>query len=212
MRETPDPLPALKRLYRGAHGYAIPAGDDARVRATKSSPTYGEMLPNATAELLDYLQMGPDDVFYDLGCGIGKVVLQVGMTAPIKRCVGVELARRRYESALEKLAQARAEGLLRAARVELRCADLMRAKISDATVIYTCSTSFPAEFMVKLGRRLAGQRPGLVWVSTRHAEDNPWFDLIDELKLDMSWRNGSTVHVYRLARPRGRHPRALRVS
>ncbi len=206
-RPAEDPRTVLRRLYRDEdgyelHGYELDEADEARVLATHSSPTYGEIMPTATDRLVEHLRMRSDDVFYDLGSGVGKVVLQVAMRAPIKRCVGVELARGRHRIARRVLTEARALGLLRARECELRCADFMRVPMGDATVVYTCSTAFPTAFMNELCARLARLCTGLRWVTTQDLDDNPWFQLEDVLRLDMSWRRKSKVHVYRLERSR----------
>ncbi len=202
MTEPEDPRVVLRRLYRYEHGYELDEADETRVRATNSSPTYGEIMPTATDHLVEYLGMGRDDVFYDLGSGVGKVVLQVAMRASIRRCVGVELARSRHRIARRMLDEARATGLIRARECELRCADFMRAPLGDATVVYTCSTAFSTAFMNELAERLARLTTGIRWVSTQDVDENPWFALEDVLRLDMSWRRRSHVYVYRLTRSR----------
>lgn len=205
--DAEDPRAVLRRLYRDEdgyelHGYELDELDEARVLATKSSPTYGEIMPTATDRLIEHLCMRADDVFYDLGSGVGKVVLHVAMRAAIKRCVGVELARGRHRIARGVLAEVRALGLLRARECELRCADFMRVPMLDATVVYTCSTAFSTPFMNELCARLARLTTGLRWVTTQDLDENPWFQLEDVLRLDMSWRRRSKVHVYRLERSR----------
>jgi Histone methylation protein DOT1 len=202
MTYSEDPRAVLRRLYRDDHGYELDEADEARVRATHSSPTYGEIMPTATDRLVEHLRMRADDVFYDLGSGVGKVVLQVAMRAKIRRCVGLELVRSRHRIARRMLEQVRATGLMRAKECELRCADFMRAPMGDATVLYSCSTAFSTPFMNQLAARLAQLPTGVRWVSTQDIDDNPWWVLEDVLRLDMSWRRRSHVHAYRLARSR----------
>lgn len=202
-----DPRTVLRRAYRDEegyelHGYELDEADEARVLATNSSPTYGEIMPAATDRLIEHLRLRKDDVFYDLGSGVGKVVMQMALRAPIRRVVGLELVRSRHRIARRVLDHVRATGLLRARECELRCADFMRAPLGDATVVYTCSTAFSTPFMNELCARLARHTTGLRWVSTQDLDDNPWFQLEDVLRLDMSWRRRSKVHVYRLERSR----------
>lgn len=198
------PRAVIRQLYREAHGYDDDPAGEARVAATGSSATYGELMPAATDELVRYLGLGPADSFYDLGCGLGKVVLQVAMTAPVARCVGIELMSRRHRVAQRMLQQVSERGLLRARECQLRHADFMRARIGDATVAYTCSTAFSSEFMQALAARLARLPAGLRWVTTQDVDDNDWFSLEDVLRLDMSWRRRSKTYVYRLQRSRAR--------
>lgn len=195
---TPDPPRLIRQLYRDADGYTLSRADAERVTATRSSPTYGEIMPAATGHLLEYLRLTRRDRFYDLGSGLGKVVLHAAMSGPIAKCVGLELADSRHRIAQQKLRHVRALGLIRAQRCSFRRADFMRAQLGDATVIYTCSTAFSTTLMNALAARLATLTPGLRWVSTQELEDHPRFDLIDTLRLDMSWQRRSEVFVYRL--------------
>lgn len=202
MPQRVDPAAVIRRLYVDEHGYGQGQDEEALVLAARSSPTYGELMPAATTALVQRLGLGPGDSFYDLGSGIGKVVLQVAMTAAVDRCVGIELVGSRHRIAERMLARLRPLGLLRAREVRLRRGDFMRARIGDATVVYTCSTAFSTPFMNELCARLARLRPGLRWVSTQDVDDNPWFRLEGIHRLDMSWRRRSKVHVYRLVRTR----------
>ncbi len=206
MSPRPEPRAVIRRLYRDEYGYDLSDVDEARVQASQGSSTYGELLPSATTQLARHLRLGPTDTFYDLGSGLGKVVLQLAMSVPLAGCFGVELVRSRHRVASRMLERVRSEGLLQAQACGFRCSDFMRARLGDATVIYTCSTAFSTEFMNALAARLARLQPGLRWVSTQDVDDNPWFDLEQVLRLDMSWRRRSKVYLYRLhtrsARPR----------
>lgn len=201
-----DPRAAIRRLYRADddHGYVADPEGEAGVFEVGSSPTYGEMMPGATHRLVLHLGLGPRDVFYDLGSGVGKIVVQVAMTAAVARCVGIELVPRRHQIAQRILSAAHDQGLLRAAECRMRHGDFMRAQLGDATVVYACSTAFPTTLMNALAARLARRPVGLRFVSTRDLDDNDWFTLEDVLRLDMSWRRRSAVHVYRLTRRRWR--------
>lgn len=192
----------VHRLYRRLHGWEISDAEERSVLATRSSPTYGEIHPSAVERLLEHLQLGKRDVLYDFGSGIGKVVLQVAMSEAVRRIVGIELVAGRHAIAERVLARARARDLLRTRRVDLLDADFMRVDVSDATVVYTCSTAFSDPFMRSLARRLARLRPGLRLVTTQELDPPGRFAEIDVLPLDMSWRRRSEVHVYRLRPPR----------
>lgn len=197
-----DPRTAIRRLYNDRWGYDVTLAEEARVQQSEGCSTYGEIMPTALDQLIDALELEPDDVFYDLGSGIGKVVLQVAMTCKLAQCVGIELVDNRHDIACEVLEQARTEGLLKTEDVRLRNSDMLRARLDGATVVYTCSTAFSDVFMARLTRRLSAQPAGLRVATLLDLEENPWFELEDVLRLDMSWRRRAKMHVYRLVRPR----------
>eukprot|EP01117_Protostelium_nocturnum_P007735 TRINITY_DN2771_c1_g1_i10.p1 TRINITY_DN2771_c1_g1~~TRINITY_DN2771_c1_g1_i10.p1 ORF type:complete len:530 (+),score=194.11 TRINITY_DN2771_c1_g1_i10:194-1783(+) len=65
------------------------------------SSTYGEILPVAIHNIISLLKIEEEDVFYDLGSGIGKAVIQVALQTKCKKSVGVELSETRYNLSLD---------------------------------------------------------------------------------------------------------------
>lgn len=57
-----------------------------------SPEVYGETSYELIAQMIDQLEFAPDDVFIDLGSGVGQVVLQMAAATPIKSCIGIERA------------------------------------------------------------------------------------------------------------------------
>lgn len=198
-----SPVQLIKRLYPDVDPlYDLPAQEERAVKRSKSSSLYGEITPSAAKQLFGYLELKPRDVFYDLGSGVGKVVMQAALSTKARKVVGVELARSRYKLAEQVRKQAVKEGLIRADKAEFRCEDLMKTDLSDATFIYTCSTAFPPAFMRRLTRHLATLRKDLIFISLQDVDDTPFFEHIDTLRLDMTWKPDTPVHVYWLTNPR----------
>jgi SAM-dependent methyltransferase len=78
-----------RRLGIKTSGFSLPEADplcvfckDASVYAATSYPRLKTMM--------DYLRLGMDDVFVDLGCGAGRVLFFVG-TQRLKKIIGVEI-------------------------------------------------------------------------------------------------------------------------
>jgi len=192
-----DPRKIIRRLYRGRDGFSVPRAAEQIVDCVSSSGMYGEIMPTAAMKLIDYLGLSKSDNFYDLGSGVGKLVLSAAMASRAK-CVGIELVEPRWRIATEALAEARSLGVLRARTVEFRNEDFMTSDIADATVVYSCSIAFPLRFMKKLVERLAELKKGLIFVTLQDLDPNEWFEPQDVLYLDMSWRRRSGVYVYQL--------------
>lgn len=174
----------------------MPRGAESVVKERKSSAVYGEIMPAATGHLLDYLQLGTKDVLVDFGSGVGKLIVQAALTHKLRRCVGYELVKPRHQTAQDALQDAIDQRLLKTRDVEFRNADFMRGALEPATVIYTCSTAFPEALMQRLVRRVSKLPSGTRFVSLQDIDDNPWFDLKDVLRLDMSWARRRKVHIY----------------
>lgn len=56
-----------------------------------TSATYGETNFKQMAEIITELEMDKNDVFVDLGSGIGSIVMQAAICSPISRAVGIEI-------------------------------------------------------------------------------------------------------------------------
>ena len=198
-----EPPLVIRRLYRGLHGYYdLSVDEEHRILRARSSSMYGEIMPAATEALLAHLNLGPKDVLYDLGSGLGKFIIQAAMSHRLAKCVGIELAASRARIAREILRDVRSAGLLKTQNVTLEEGDFMQADLTDATVIYTCSTAFPATLLDRMVFRLSSLKKGLILASVRDLDDNPYFEQVDELRLDMSWKRRSRVYIYRLLRSR----------
>ena len=57
---------------------------------------YGEVTYQGMQPLYSALDLRPGDVFYDLGCGVGKLVLYVALRGDAARSVGLEVGQRRF--------------------------------------------------------------------------------------------------------------------
>lgn len=186
----------LKRLYKDVWAYTIPKHEDLKIRKSSGSSLYGEITFASLDKLLTYLKVGEDDVFFDLGSGIGKVVLQVGMTRPVKKVVGVELSASRFKESILALNEAAKQKWVSKRHCQFVHQNILDANLSKATVIYTCSTAFPGTFMKKLARKLAAVERPLKIVSMQEMPDNCGLTFADKLQLDMSWARKTPVFIF----------------
>jgi len=53
---------------------------------------YGETSYDLVCQMIDQIEITKDDIFVDLGSGVGQVVLQMAAATPCKICFGVERA------------------------------------------------------------------------------------------------------------------------
>ncbi|MHB1947755.1 MAG: class I SAM-dependent methyltransferase [Gammaproteobacteria bacterium] len=62
--------------------------------------TSGEILYSSINKLFSIFPLNEQDVFVDLGSGIGKIVLQIFLTTPVKKAYGIEIVNESYQRAL----------------------------------------------------------------------------------------------------------------
>jgi hypothetical protein len=108
-----------------------PRATDAHQPGLANASPYEPLSYAALHVIFREVALTPDDVFFDVGCGKGRVVC-CAARQPIKKCVGIELVPPLAEVAL--LNTRRARGL--EAPIEIRVQDAAGADYSDATVIF----------------------------------------------------------------------------
>lgn len=186
----------LRQLYKEVWAYTIPKDEDLKIRKAKSSSLYGEITFGSLDKIVDYLDLGEDDVFFDLGSGVGKVVLQIAMTTPVKKAIGVELSTSRHTGSKKVLAKAVKEKLVTRRNCAFLHEDILETNLSKATVIYSCSTAFPATFMKQFAKKLCALKKPIRIVTLQEFPARSGLVLIDKLSLDMSWVRKTPVYVF----------------
>jgi hypothetical protein len=191
----------IRGLYRDVDGVSLhgPAPDGRQIPYGRGL-VYGELTTAGVTELARYLELSERDVFYDIGSGVGKLVLQLAITIGLKKCVGIEIAQERYEASCSALEAARELGLIRARHCSFRHENALVSDMSDATIVYTCSTCFPAATLYQLARKVAElpKRPPLITLQPLHPRKPRGLELIDGIELPTSWNPRQSAFVYRV--------------
>ncbi|CAE7668668.1 unnamed protein product [Symbiodinium sp. CCMP2592] len=205
----------LATYWRGREGYRISAKEERRLdrgalQGTKPS-TYGELTAAGVRLLAE--RWGLDDaegvpgIFADLGCGVGKMVVQVYLECPGVGCaLGVELSAtrcRRAREAWEALllsdeAFELRQRLLKASgceeeaspedEVEFVQGDLLDADISHVTHVYLSSLCFDEATLFASAQKL--QQEGRQLRGVASLQPLPLLRKVGELLLPMSWTSG----------------------
>lgn len=126
--------------------------------------TYGEVTTLGARQLFYYMGMTSDEtqsdddiVFYDLGMGRGKLVVQALLEInQLKKSKGVELSHTRYQAAVVAWQTIlRERSISVAPQLTLYHADLFAQDLHDATHIYVASLCFSDSMMESLAHKLA---------------------------------------------------------
>ncbi|WFO74626.1 class I SAM-dependent methyltransferase [Desulfurococcaceae archaeon MEX13E-LK6-19] len=101
-------------------------------------------------------KLSEKDVFYDLGCGDGRIVIEAAKRANVKKAVGIEIDENLVKVAREYARKAGVED-----RVEIIHGDFFTVPIRDATVVYMYLTKRANELLkpklireLKIGTRI----------------------------------------------------------
>jgi H3 lysine-79-specific histone-lysine N-methyltransferase len=80
IRKTHMPLPWVKRILDQTYARTVsPRVDTLKAYKNGSDNVYGELLPDFVSEILHKTRLNHEQVFVDLGSGVGNVVLQAAL-------------------------------------------------------------------------------------------------------------------------------------
>lgn len=186
----------IAKIYEGLSGFGIPSEEEDKIRKCHSAPTYGEMVPPSVTEMIQVINITSDDVFYDFGSGVGKVAMQVALESPVKKSIGVELADSRFQQSRVALDRLKKSHPGVASRLEYRHLNFSAADISDATVLFMCSTCYPNELLNRLSQQFVSVGRGFRVISLKALPPHPNLRLDKTLHLKMTWSESSAVNFY----------------
>ena len=147
----------IKNLYSNYNGYSLENKDTYYKKKAKNNSdlasTYGEIVPQAVSKMIDIFKVNENDVFFDLGCGNGKVVTQYYLETNCAASYGVEFSTTRYKQCLEIKEKIKKEN---ARQIDFFRGNFAKPKIdlSKGTLFYLCSTCFSSDVMYKIWTKI----------------------------------------------------------
>ena len=191
----------IDEIYANITGFHVRNEEYKMIEKKGGNATYGEIKYDSLQCILEDLNLTWDDVFYDLGSGVGKVVMQTYLNTPVKKSVGIELSPTRHQRAMKAYTLlAQRTTLQENKTLQLLEKNILDVDLSDATVVYMCSTCYPKPLMQKLVEILSKLKKGLrvITFKTLPEYQKYGFKLINEYTLPMTWSRSTHVYVYQL--------------
>lgn len=223
---TTDTRDIITRSFQNVNGFII---DSARARnetrwwkghnESIGECDYGELEHDGREGLIASLNFTENDVFVDLGCGVGKINAHVYLRTNIKESIGIDILSERILMAekakaqmIHTIQQTRAppqEDV--AAMVDgiqfITGNILQEEKYNKATVALICSACFHSELTNQLFKRLNSLPLVTRMVSLRDFDENlvknsAW-KFVKQERLHTSWTKsaGSSFNIYAREKP-----------
>jgi len=190
--EPADSKAYLQMLYENRGGYTIPDEEQNFILQAGGHSQYGEIPYDSAAHILDDLNLSRHDIFYDLGSGVGKLVLQVYLTTPVKRSVGIELSKTRYNIAESCRKQTTLDDHTITGRDLIFLNQNINAtNFSDATVCFISGLAFPSPLVQSIMSRLSALEHNVKVISVLPLPEHKQFKLVKTYQLPMSWSSES---------------------
>ncbi|MCX6906469.1 MAG: class I SAM-dependent methyltransferase [Verrucomicrobia bacterium] len=130
------------------YGIKTESVDSFRFRNVCTDATRYEAIPYwLLKRIVEVVRPGPEDVFFDIGCGKGRALAMFAL-CPIKKCVGVEI-----DPSLAQVAERNAAGLRgRVAPIEVRTENAAETDYGSGTIYFMFNPFGPATLTAVLTR------------------------------------------------------------
>lgn len=204
MPSMPTIQQKLDTLYEGINGYDISFKDRTDAIKENKSFTYGEMLLEPFARILDAINPQAGETFYDLGSGTGKVLIMADQLYDFSMVCGIEflpsLNAKANEILLRYKRKHRDADIAKSGQIVSKQGDMLAEDLSDADIIFVHATCMMPELINNLGHKLRTCKPRARFVMiSRGFFGLPWFACIDRIEYVNAWKSTSTAHIYKLA-------------
>jgi hypothetical protein len=192
----------MEEFYAGHSGFGISLSEMNSLWECGASPMYGEISNAGVDRLAGAISppLAPEDVFYDLGSGIGRICVQLYLSTAVGKAVGIELSASRHEQACvvrDALQKLQPGWLPREDALEFRQDDFLSSSLADATVIYLCSLSYSDALMKRLAVRINEECPVLrLLVASTPFHELGWGQPGRRLILECSWSENVPFYFY----------------
>lgn len=135
---------------------------------------YGEITKDGVFELNKHIKSN-EGVFYDIGSGNGKIVLQMALISNFERYVGIEIEKIRYLYSIDIKNQIGIEN------VRFINDDILNVDISDASFIFMNDIMFKDDMRNKIFNMI----PNGCFFTTFHDFED--CELLEVLELEVEW-------------------------
>lgn len=138
--------------------------------------TYGTTTPRLASQLLDLAGAGPDDIFYDLGCGFGVPTIVAALRC--KRAIGIDVLPPLIARAREVAEE------LKLGNASFIAGDLRHADLSDGTIFYSYCTCLSEPTRHAMADAIARARPGARILTVTHPLAHPRIEVVEKTSLE----------------------------
>jgi hypothetical protein len=189
----------INNLYKDVSGYiGYELNEKERAQKQKIFLTYGEILYPGINAMITNLDINDNDVFYDLGSGIGKVALQVFLKTSVKKACGIEASDARHrcaEKIYKSVKKEYSELFVKERELESIQGNFLLHPIQEATIIFCDSVCFSEEVLKDIGAIL-NDCSKLKHVISSKPIPLEKLSIAKTLELECSWQVHTRCYLY----------------
>ena len=178
--------------FRPFHGSELSLSDRKRLNLPDYGQfTYGEIDFIWLIPLLEICEIRPGEVFWDLGCGVGKCLIGAALLYPeLREVKGVELLESLYTACEECVRRVEGD------RLRVLHGDIVGVDWRDGDVVYVSSLCFPESLLREIEEKMRRLKAGSRILSLKAFLPPPEFHLVRTCKVTMSW-GPTSIYLYK---------------
>ena len=189
----------VNNLFDGLNGYTVNReGIDSKYPLTYGEITLTgiEQLCNTFNNTKNINSYPPDQqVFYDLGSGIGKFVIMVAYLYPNIISKGIEIVSDRHDQAMIAYNKITDESIKK--RIMLSCCSLFDNNIGDAAWLFISNLCFSSELNAQLAEKITNEvKKHTLIVCSKQLELSPQLFKKQDIIVPMTWSDNSSAYMY----------------
>ncbi len=185
----------LRSLYQKTQGGVISQSDRAKLGFKEDAFVYGEIDFLSFILILDKVKPRPNEIFYDLGSGVGKAVLTAALCFDFNKTYGIELLPGLHQAANEILNRLSTYNSVQLSSISFINGNFLNYDFTDGDVIFINATCLDYYAWQAIVEKLIRLKPGSRVIVTTKKILNPEFKMLYEGRELMSWGMNS-VHIY----------------
>lgn len=188
----------INKFYKHVSGFtAYESGQIEELQKQQIYPTYGEILYDSIAKIITNLDLTKKDIFYDLGSGVGKIVVQFFLDTPIKKACGIEALESRHKQAIKayNFIKKANKQLLVDRELIFHHGNILQHNIEDASIIFMNSLCFSDSLMQGIKVKINNSKDLKYIISNSNIPANIMPNKI-ELTIESSWSDCSRFYIY----------------
>ena len=157
----------------------------------KYNTVYGELNLEELKKVFYNINIEKNDVFYDLGCGSGKINLYIALKYNIKS-IGIEIIEKRFQVAKSIKKKVKNKNIV------FKQNDLFKEKLSDGTFFYSYNLTWPTDINIKMIEKIKKEAKKCKYIILTKLLEHPNIKLYKTLdNINFSSHVGS-IYIYKL--------------
>lgn len=142
----------LNNIYKVTHFTHLEYKNKTEIPSNLGHENYGEVTRKGVEMLVEHFKeyFNENTIFYDLGSGMGKMVMHIALKYPVKAAYGIELSKERHAAAL-MLRKKYAAG---SKNIFFQNRSIQQTTLHNASVVYLDNTSFTDRVCLEIYKKL----------------------------------------------------------